>query len=210
MQERVGELTRVRARRATRSSTTFVLLGMGGSSLAPEVLKRTFGVRALHVLDTTHPAMIRHAAESLDPRARRCSSSRVEIGHHARDAVALRRTSGSRPAGTESSSSRSPIPGSELEQVARRARHARLRRRADDRRSLLGAVAVRDRAGGADGHRSWSSCSRPRGRDGRGLPRARPARARARPAARRGLAARGATRSASPRPRAASGSGPSS
>jgi glucose-6-phosphate isomerase len=46
--------------------TTFVLLGMGGSSLAPEVLKGTFEARNLHVLDTTHPAMIRHAEESLD------------------------------------------------------------------------------------------------------------------------------------------------
>ena len=45
---------------------TFVLLGMGGSSLAPEVLKRTFGAKQLHVLDTTHPAMIRHAAKTLD------------------------------------------------------------------------------------------------------------------------------------------------
>src|SRR5262249_49961185 len=43
-----------------------VLLGMGGSSLAPEVLKRTFGVKGFHVLDTTHPAMLRHAAEFLD------------------------------------------------------------------------------------------------------------------------------------------------
>jgi hypothetical protein len=34
--------------------------------LAPEVLKRTFGVQGLHVLDTTHPAMLRHAAEFLD------------------------------------------------------------------------------------------------------------------------------------------------
>jgi hypothetical protein len=39
---------------------------MGGSSLAPEVLTRTFGVKGLHVLDTTHPAMLRHAAEFLD------------------------------------------------------------------------------------------------------------------------------------------------
>jgi Phosphoglucose isomerase len=35
-----------------------VLLGMGGSSLAPEVLRRTFGADAFHVLDTTHPAAI--------------------------------------------------------------------------------------------------------------------------------------------------------
>jgi hypothetical protein len=39
---------------------------MGGSSLAPEVLKRSFGVKNLHVLDTTHPAMIRHAEELVD------------------------------------------------------------------------------------------------------------------------------------------------
>jgi transaldolase / glucose-6-phosphate isomerase len=45
---------------------TFVLLGMGGSSLAPEVLKRTFEVRGFHVLDTTHPAMLRHADQFLD------------------------------------------------------------------------------------------------------------------------------------------------
>jgi transaldolase / glucose-6-phosphate isomerase len=45
---------------------TFVLLGMGGSSLAPHVLKKTFGARAFHVLDTTHPAMIRHSTETLD------------------------------------------------------------------------------------------------------------------------------------------------
>ena len=45
---------------------TFVMLGMGGSSLAPEVIKRTFGADGIHVLDTTHPAMLRHAAETLD------------------------------------------------------------------------------------------------------------------------------------------------
>ena len=65
MQERVGEL-RVFADEARTHFETFVLLGMGGSSLAPEVLKRTFGVKGLHVLDTTHPAMLRHASEFLD------------------------------------------------------------------------------------------------------------------------------------------------
>jgi transaldolase/glucose-6-phosphate isomerase len=65
MLERVDELCRFAEEARTRFET-FVLLGMGGSSLAPEVLKRTFGVRTLHVLDTTHPAMIRHAQEQLD------------------------------------------------------------------------------------------------------------------------------------------------
>jgi glucose-6-phosphate isomerase len=65
MRERAGEIAEF-AGRARESFETFVLLGMGGSSLAPEVLKRTFGAKQLHVLDTTHPAMIRHAEQSLD------------------------------------------------------------------------------------------------------------------------------------------------
>jgi glucose-6-phosphate isomerase len=65
MQERIGELEHFAAE-ARSEFTTFALLGMGGSSLAPEVLKRTFGAKGFHVLDTTHPAMIRHALEFLD------------------------------------------------------------------------------------------------------------------------------------------------
>jgi len=48
-----------------------VLCGMGGSSLAPEVLWRTFGPRAgfphLVLLDSTHPAAVRDAAEAGAP-----------------------------------------------------------------------------------------------------------------------------------------------
>jgi transaldolase/glucose-6-phosphate isomerase len=43
-----------------------VLLGMGGSSLAPEVIKRTFRQETFHVLDTTHPAAIRALESQLD------------------------------------------------------------------------------------------------------------------------------------------------
>ncbi len=43
-----------------------VLCGMGGSSLAPEVLRRTFGSEGFHVLDTTHPRAIRALEERLD------------------------------------------------------------------------------------------------------------------------------------------------
>jgi transaldolase/glucose-6-phosphate isomerase len=50
--------------------TTAVLLGMGGSSLAPEVLQETFGSAPgalhLHVLDTTDPQQIASLAEELD------------------------------------------------------------------------------------------------------------------------------------------------
>ncbi len=43
-----------------------VLLGMGGSSLAPEVIRRTFGKDRFHVLDTTHPQAIRDLEAKLD------------------------------------------------------------------------------------------------------------------------------------------------
>jgi transaldolase/glucose-6-phosphate isomerase len=45
-----------------------VLFGMGGSSLAPEVLRQTFDVDSLHVLDTTHPKAIRRLEDSIDLR----------------------------------------------------------------------------------------------------------------------------------------------
>src|SRR6266850_1619989 len=49
-----------------------LLLGMGGSSLCPEVLKMTFGKKQgfpeLHVLDSTDPAQIKSFEKKLDPR----------------------------------------------------------------------------------------------------------------------------------------------
>lgn len=57
------------ARRA--GYTCALLLGMGGSSLAPEVLRKTFGVKTgylnLSVLDSTDPAAVLHYARTLDP-----------------------------------------------------------------------------------------------------------------------------------------------
>src|SRR5437868_804841 len=41
---------------------------MGGSSLAPEVLRRTFRQETFHVLDTTHPQAIRDLEAKLDVR----------------------------------------------------------------------------------------------------------------------------------------------
>jgi len=67
MRDRIGDLQRFADEVGSPGVIdTFVLLGMGGSSLAPIVLKRSFGERSLHVLDTTHPAMIRHSVEMLD------------------------------------------------------------------------------------------------------------------------------------------------
>ncbi|HEX8287942.1 MAG TPA: bifunctional transaldolase/phosoglucose isomerase [Pyrinomonadaceae bacterium] len=39
--------------------TNVLLMGMGGSSLAPEVLAETFGVEGFHILDSTVPAQIK-------------------------------------------------------------------------------------------------------------------------------------------------------
>ncbi len=46
--------------------TDVVLAGMGGSSLAPEVFRRTFAAESFHVLDTTHPDAIRALEARLD------------------------------------------------------------------------------------------------------------------------------------------------
>ena len=51
--------------------TTALLMGMGGSSLAPEVFRLTFEVKDryldLHVLDSTHPEIILDYEKKLDP-----------------------------------------------------------------------------------------------------------------------------------------------
>jgi glucose-6-phosphate isomerase len=50
--------------------TSVLLLGMGGSSLCPEVLAKTFGPQpdfpALHIVDSTDPAEVMAAAEEVD------------------------------------------------------------------------------------------------------------------------------------------------
>ncbi len=66
MGERLPELL-VFAGEARAAFEATVLLGMGGSSLAPEVLRRFTGTERFHVLDTTHPAAVRRLAASLDP-----------------------------------------------------------------------------------------------------------------------------------------------
>jgi transaldolase / glucose-6-phosphate isomerase len=66
MRERVGELRAFADGVKADGLDTVVLLGMGGSSLAPEVLRRTFSADALHVLDTTHPTAIRTLEDAID------------------------------------------------------------------------------------------------------------------------------------------------
>ena len=61
----VGEL-KAFAQSASSQFESVVLLGMGGSSLAPEVLRRTFGAESFHVVDTTHPEAIRRLERDRD------------------------------------------------------------------------------------------------------------------------------------------------
>jgi hypothetical protein len=63
MRERLHELMEFAT---AADADDFVLLGMGGSSLAPEVMRRLFGAERFHVLDSTHPAAIRRLEDSLD------------------------------------------------------------------------------------------------------------------------------------------------
>ncbi len=70
MHERIGELESFAKQAAADGYETAVLLGMGGSSLAPEVFVTTFGAAEgaleLIVLDTTHPVTVERVTRSLE------------------------------------------------------------------------------------------------------------------------------------------------
>ena len=70
MEERVPELDGLRKELVGEGFIDVVLMGMGGSSLAPEVFRQTFGVPKgaldVHVLDTTDPAAIAALEQSID------------------------------------------------------------------------------------------------------------------------------------------------
>jgi glucose-6-phosphate isomerase len=65
MRERTHELMEFAARLEAEVDDV-VLMGMGGSSLAPEVMRRFFGAERFHVLDTTHPTAIRRLEDRID------------------------------------------------------------------------------------------------------------------------------------------------
>ena len=70
MQAEVRRNPGLRERVQKDGFTHALLLGMGGSSLAPEVFRKTFGVKAgfldLAVLDSTDPGAVLHFARELD------------------------------------------------------------------------------------------------------------------------------------------------
>jgi hypothetical protein len=68
----VPELEALRKELVAEGFTDAVLMGMGGSSLAPEVFRQTFGAPKgtldVHVLDTTDPAVIIALEKAIDVR----------------------------------------------------------------------------------------------------------------------------------------------
>ena len=98
--------------RCARSSSRVVLCGMGGSSLAPEVLWRTFGAApghpALHVLDSTDPRAVRQAEQG---RSGQDAVHHLEqVGNHPGERQLLPLFLGAHRRHGARSSSRSPIP----------------------------------------------------------------------------------------------------
>ncbi len=70
MEERVPDLEALRKELVADGFTDCVVMGMGGSSLAPEVFRQTFGAPKgaldVHVLDTTDPAAIAALEQAID------------------------------------------------------------------------------------------------------------------------------------------------
>ena len=69
-QKEVGNLAELGGDIKTGGFKTVLLLGMGGSSLCPEVLAKTFGQQpdfpALHIVDSTNPAQVKAVRDKLN------------------------------------------------------------------------------------------------------------------------------------------------
>ena len=76
MRDQVGGLCAFAQQVRERGMTDVLLLGMGGSSLCPEVLAMTFGRREgwprLHVLDSTVPAQVQRFADAVNLETTLC------------------------------------------------------------------------------------------------------------------------------------------
>jgi glucose-6-phosphate isomerase len=137
---RLGEIGSFAAELRASGVQDVVLLGMGGSSLAPEVFRRTFGSAPghprLHVLDTTSPAAIRQLTEALDAERLHVlvaskSGSTIEV----RTLLAYFRAfveSATGAAGSGDHFSAITDPGTGLEQLARERGFRRVFRNAAD------------------------------------------------------------------------------
>ena len=132
-----------------------VLLGMGGSSLAPEVIRRSFGEQAgwpsLHVLDSTDAGAVRSVETAIDLDhalflVSTKSGGTIETLSLFKHFWSLRSDGNAFVAITD--------PGSGLREARERARlPAHLPQRPRHRRALQRAVVLRPRARGAHGRR---------------------------------------------------------
>src|SRR3954464_3529409 len=68
--DQLADLDALREELVSAGYTDAIVLGMGGSSLAPEVFRQGFGAQenglALHVLDSTPPDQVRKILDGLD------------------------------------------------------------------------------------------------------------------------------------------------
>ena len=164
-----------------------VLFGMGGSSLAPEVLRKTFGADRFHVLDTTHPRAIRRLQEQLDLR-RTCfvasskSGTTLETRSHL-EYFWEKSGNNARPFAAV------PIPARTLSTSPASGASAPFSPASPRSAAVTPPLPVRHRPCGPDGHRSRNGSSNAPARCARRAgPRATPIRLRARPRVRRRLA----------------------
>ena len=76
IRDHVDDLCAFAQQERDRGITDILLLGMGGSSLCPEVLTMTFGCREdwprLHVLDSTVPAQVQRFADAVNLETTLC------------------------------------------------------------------------------------------------------------------------------------------
>ena len=133
-----------------------VLLGMGGSSLAPEVIRRSFGEQdgwpRLHVLDSTDAGAVRGVRGRASTSTTTLFLVSTKSGGTIETLSLFKHFWSLRPDG--SAFVAITDPGSGLEKLAARARlPAHLPQRPRHRRALQRAVVLRARARGAHGRR---------------------------------------------------------
>ena len=166
MLEDADDLDAFREQCTADGLTDVVLLGMGGSSLAPEVFRLSYGPQEnglrLHVLDSTEPLQVEAVEREIDV-AKTLFLVSTKSGGTIETISLFKHFHGLQPDGSHFVLDHRP--GLVAARPRRGARlPARVPERPRDRRPLLGAVLLRDRPRGAGRHRRAAAA---RGRAGR-------------------------------------------
>ena len=166
--KRIGALSSLADDIQRQGFTHVLLLGMGGSSLGPEVFAETFGRQNGHpellVLDSTDPAQIRTIESKIDP-ARTLFIVSSKSGSTLEPNILKQYffECAKRAVGADKAGSRFIAitdPGSKLQKVAERDRFRHIAfGDSEHRRALFGAVGFRHGAGRGDGTRHRAGCS---------------------------------------------------